>query len=681
VNRRRDIQGLRAVAVGLVVAAHAGVPGVQGGFIGVDVFFVISGFLITSLLLSEGRRTDRIRLRDFYARRARRILPAATLVLVATLAYVSAVGSLARTEQSRADALWSAGFLANVHFARTGADYFSTDLPSPFQHYWSLAVEEQFYLVWPLVLALLVHHRARRGVVLAVTATVVLASFGWSLDLTEADPTGAYFSTLARAFELGGGALLAVHAPRVPRTAQRLLGITGAVVLGWCAVTMGADTAMPGWQAAIPVAATMALLAARRGPVATALSWAPIRLLGDISFSVYLWHWPFLVLGEPRLPEEWSHAEKVGLLLVLTVVASALTYVLVERPFHRGLPTLRGPRGLVLWPATVSLVVASSIAATAHSEAVMARERGVADRWFAAHPEAKAEPEPMSIPDSIAQAVDLARRGAPLPRVDLDQHAADIWRKDYPCYATFDERVAKLCTYGDVGAAAMVVVYGDSHAGMWLPALDLLGRTQHFRVLPLVKSSCAPFDVPQGLGKRDYGSCTAFHRWALARMAVLHPDTVVVGYRGLNQVRARDGMTVERTWQQGVASTARRLTAITPDVLVIGDIPQRPLPAPECLSTPGADQATCLAGVGGNGIVANGYTLRGLAGTGARYVDPRGLVCSAGVCPLVVGEDVVFYDDDHITASWSRVVAPALGELTGPLVRAAPASPSASPAM
>jgi hypothetical protein len=140
-------------------------------------------------------------------------------------------------------------------------------------------------------------------------------------------------------------------------------------------------------------------------------------------------------------------------------------------------------------------------------------------------------------------------------------------------------------------------------------------------------------------------------------------------------------MTVERTWQQGVASTARRLTAITPDVLVIGDIPQRPLPAPECLSTPGADQATCLAGVGGNGIVANGYTLRGLAGTGARYVDPRGLVCSAGVCPLVVGEDVVFYDDDHITASWSRVVAPALGELTGPLVRAAPASPSASPAM
>ena len=667
-NRRRDIQGLRAIAVGLVVAAHAGVPGLQGGFIGVDVFFVISGFLITGMLLSEGRRTDRIGLRHFYARRARRILPAATLVLIATLAYVSFAGSLTRTHQSRTDALWSAGFLANVHFARAGADYFSTDLPSPFQHYWSLAVEEQFYLVWPLVLALLVRRRAGRGLLLAVTGTLLLASLAWSLRVTDLDPSGAYFSSPARAYELAGGALLAVLAPRVPRAAQALLGVTGAVLLGWAAVTMNADTPFPGWQAAIPVGATIALLAARRGPVASVLSWLPLRRLGDISFSVYLWHWPFLVLGEPRLPDDWGHPARVGLLLGLTLLASVLSYLLVERTFQHGLPVLHGTRGMVLWPATLALVVGSSVAATSHSEALMARQRGASDRWFEVHPEARAEPQPASIPDSLAQAVALARSGAPLPGVDLAEHGKDVWRTDFPCYADFRASTTRSCTYGDETAEPLVVVYGDSHAGMWLPALDSIGKTEHFRVVPLVKSSCTPFDVPQSLGADDYAACGDFHTWALARIAQLRPDTVVVGYRGLYQTRARPGLSRTRTWQQGVRTTVGRLTAVTPRVVVLGDIPQRPLPAPDCLSTPGADQATCLAPAAGDGIASNTYTARGLTGTGARFVDPRSLVCSAGVCPLVVGDRVVFYDDDHLTASWSRLVAPALADLTGQLV-------------
>jgi len=674
VNRRRDIQGLRAVAVGLVVAAHAGVPGLQGGFIGVDVFFVISGFLITGLLLSEGRRTDDVSLRHFYARRARRILPAATLVLVATLAVVSVTGSLARTQQSRTDALWSALFLSNVHFARSGADYFSTDLPSAFQHYWSLAVEEQFYLLWPLLLALLVRRRAGRGLMLGVTGTLVLASIAWSLHVTEADPTGAYFSTPARGYELGGGALLAVLAPRIPRAAQWLLGLSGAILLGWAAATMDAGTAFPGWAAAIPVVATMALLAGRQGPVAAVLSWAPLRWLGDISFSVYLWHWPFLVLGPGLLPDDWGRADRVSLLLVLTLAASTASYLLVERPFQRGFPVVGGLRGLTLWPATVALVVGSAVAATSHSEALVAQERHASDRWFAAHPEAKAEPEPTDIPQAVAQAVTLARSGAPLPAVDLKEHARDVWRTDYPCYADFEATTTRLCTFGDDDADRLVVVYGDSHAGMWLPALDRIGEDEHFRVLPLVKSSCMPFDVPQSLGYHDYKECTAFHGWALGQIADLHPDAIVVAYRGLDQTRARAGLTRGHTWQQGVATTIGQLTAVTPQIVVIGDIPQRALPAPECLSTPGADQATCLSPVSGEGVVANRFTIAGIAGTSARYVDPRALVCSAGVCPLVVGEDVVFYDDDHITASWSRAVAPALETLVGPLLAPAPAA-------
>jgi hypothetical protein len=157
-------------------------------------------------------------------------------------------------------------------------------------------------------------------------------------------------------------------------------------------------------------------------------------------------------------------------------------------------------------------------------------------------------------------------------------------------------------------------------------------------------------------------------------MARLRPTTIVVGYRGLNQTRARAGMTRGRTWQLGVAATARTLSAITPSVVVLGDIPERALPAPECLTTPGADQATCLSPVAGDGVVSNGFTVKGLAGTGARFVDPRALVCAAGACPLVVGDHVVFYDDDHLTASWALAAAPALAQLTGPLVTGRPAA-------
>jgi hypothetical protein len=479
----------------------------------------------------------------------------------------------------------------------------------------------------------------------------------------------AYFSAPARAFELGGGALLAVLAPRVPRPAQWLLGLSGAVTLGWAVATMDDSTPFPGWQAAVPVAATVALLAARKGPVAWVLSLPPLRWLGDISFSLYLWHWPFLVLGEPMLPDDWSHADRVSLLLVLALAASVASYLLVERTFQRRLPVLHGPRALVLWPATLALVVGSSLAATTHAEAVMAQERAVSAAWFADHPEADTEPEQQSIPDSIAQAVSVARSGAPLPAVDLKALGKDVWRNEFTCYADFEKTSSPLCTYGDRAAAPLVVVLGDSHAGMWLPALDSIGRTQHFRVVPLVKSSCAPFEVPQNLGAHDYKECETFRTWAAARLAQLHPDTIVVGYRGLNQVRATGGRSAGQVWQDGVSSTVRRLTAVTPDVVVLGDIPQRPLPAPECLTTPGADQQTCLSPATGDGVDSNAYTVRGMAGTGARFVDPRGLVCSAGTCPLVVGDQVVFFDDDHITASWSRLVAPALADLTGPLVR------------
>ncbi|WP_141014897.1 acyltransferase family protein [Nocardioides sambongensis] len=244
--RRLDIQGLRAIAVLTVVADHAGVGPLSGGFVGVDVFFVLSGFLITSLLVREADRSGRISLLGFYARRARRILPAATLVLVATLAFAAATLSYLRVERIATDVGWSAVFLANVHFSRLGTDYFAEGLPpSPVQHYWSLAVEEQFYLVWPPLLMLVLWLTGRRaaeragagerrrieGPVAIVVAVLGVASFAWSVHLLGDNQTAAYFSSLGRAWELAVGALLAVLAARLERMPTALRWVLSGA--GW----------------------------------------------------------------------------------------------------------------------------------------------------------------------------------------------------------------------------------------------------------------------------------------------------------------------------------------------------------------------------------------------------------------------------------------------------------------
>src|SRR3954447_13974309 len=271
---RTDIQGLRAVAVLTVIAAHAGVPFLRGGFVGVDVFFVISGYLIAGLLYREVLLTGRLSIGAFWARRARRILPAATLVTVVTVLLSLAWMSLVDAREVVVDALWASAFAANIHFAQQGVDYFSaveTGSPSPLQHYWSLAVEEQFYVLWPLLLVLCLTvsafltrggrrrvERLPRSAVLTMLVALTLVSMLWSIHATVASPTSAYFSTLTRAWELGVGAMVALVPPTFVRRLTRLsletMAVTGAVVLVAACVLITPSTPFPGIVAVLPVA-------------------------------------------------------------------------------------------------------------------------------------------------------------------------------------------------------------------------------------------------------------------------------------------------------------------------------------------------------------------------------------------------------------------------------------------
>ncbi|HKE68132.1 MAG TPA: acyltransferase, partial [Nocardioidaceae bacterium] len=306
---RGDIQGLRAIAVLLVVLAHAGVPGFAGGYIGVDVFFVVSGYLITSILLHEATEHGSVSLAGFYAKRARRILPAATVTLTVTAVAAIVLLPYVRAQKVLGDVAWSAFFAANLRFGQQETDYFSRGQPpSPLQHVWSLAVEEQFYLVWPtlLVLVLVIGARRRAANVRRrllwlglVAAGLTAASFAWSVQTTPTDPTGAYFSTATRGWELGAGALLALAGRSLPllggmtRAVLAALGLTSIAV---AAATFTDHTPVPGYHMALPVVGTAALLAAgsgipdRSGPLVVRLfGRQPLRWIGDVSYGFYLW--------------------------------------------------------------------------------------------------------------------------------------------------------------------------------------------------------------------------------------------------------------------------------------------------------------------------------------------------------------------------------------------------------
>ena len=257
---RPDIARLRAVAVALVVLFHAGVTQLGGGFVGVDVFFVLSGFLITGLLLRERESRGSTSLPNFYARRVRRILPAATLVLTVTIVASYQWLGFLRANVVAADGQWTALFAANLHFAIQGTQYLNQLAPpSPLQHYWSLAVEEQFYLVWPLLLlivAKLGRPETMRARLTVVLGAIILVSFAWSVVQTSQDANTAFFSPLTRAWELAIGALLAVSVPLLLRLPARLgpwlswIGLAGIVV---SAFLLNGDTSFPGYAAALPV--------------------------------------------------------------------------------------------------------------------------------------------------------------------------------------------------------------------------------------------------------------------------------------------------------------------------------------------------------------------------------------------------------------------------------------------
>jgi peptidoglycan/LPS O-acetylase OafA/YrhL len=703
--------------VSVVVLDHAHVPGMSGGFVGVDVFFVISGFLITQLLLREVKQTGRISLGGFYARRARRILPAASLVVVVTVLSSVLLLGYVRAEAVVRDSVWAAFFAANVKFGRDNTDYFAADNPpSPLQHFWSLAVEEQFYLVWPALLVCIVAgvHAVRRraaeraalsrhgqrsrrvpSVTLHRTTLFVLAvaaggSLAWSTWLTDHNPAGAYFSTTARAWELGIGAGCAALAPRTARLRGRL-----ADAMAWCGLLLIAlsvaiyseSTPFPGYAAMAPVAGAALLIAshagsAHRGP-RRLLTNVVARRLGDWSYSLYLWHWPLLVVAAGYVRRPLALDESL-LVVVAAVALSAATYAVVEDPMRRArLLSAATVRGLAVYPAALALSLGAAIVAQQEIDREALAAASVpavtTDNFGPARVQGFRLSEDPTV--ALVQAsVMAALNDRPVPGhlspplLGLQQDVADVGDCDY---ATSSHDV---CERGAIGSDKVLVAFGDSHARAWIPALEIVAEHAGYAAYYLVKQGCNPGQIVPDVGYGPFAGCVEWRDWAMGTIERLHPDLVLIA-DDLPPAVVEDGQSVDDQHavadavEAGLEQTVRQLAPSVGRVVMVGDGPGIATPAGDCLSARGATLGDCVFRRSEKSKLHVRAERDAALATGADFVNSLRWFCYRGWCPAVVGSTVTYRDTEHITPEYAVHLAEPLRQAMGippqPIVGAA----------
>ena len=677
---RADLQGLRAIAVLLVVLNHAGVGFLPGGFVGVDVFFVLSGFLITGLLLAEARANGTVSLIGFYVRRARRILPAAALTLLATDVVAFFLLNFLRARDAVQDSLYAAGFAANFRFAARGMDYFAqADPPSPLLHYWSLAVEEQFYLVWPALLSIVLFGvtftRRRRSVgrqqhrrLLLVVVLLAALSLGWSVHLTATLPAAAYFSPLTRTWELGLGSALAVGAStlvRVPPLGRLVMGWTGMVAIVVAAVLFSDRTPFPGSSALLPTIGTALAIAAGTGnrhsrlAVGRPLAVRPMCIVGDRSYAFYLWHWPVLILADQYMGYELSVTGKLGL-LVGAFGLSCVSYALVENPIRRR--TRSRAATAVVFGVSMTVVVGTAVLALAAIDREQQRFDGPAASaaLVASAPTLVSYQTPAgaqeALPDVVA-AVEAARRGDPIPSgltppIGKLRSIASQYVLPDGCISRGESSkgTSKICRVGDTTSRKMIVLIGDSHAMMWLPAVLEMAWRDGWVVVPLLRTGCMP---NRWITNEGPSSCRVWYRWAMREARSLHPRITLVG----GSIGERPSSAV-RAAADGTIAMA---TALEPSgaVVVIGDPEGLSENPTDCVLSAHASMASCTTTWPPATLRPYDRVAATTRHLGIGFIATRGLFCFERQCPAVIGHTVAYWDNSHITAAYAVEIASA----------------------
>jgi peptidoglycan/LPS O-acetylase OafA/YrhL len=697
---RADIEGLRAVAVTAVVLFHAAVPGIGGGYVGVDVFFVISGFLITGLLWREVSGTGTVRLRSFYGARARRLLPASAMVGVITMIASILLLPPLRVPTVLYDGIASALYVGNYWFVIDNINYFSDLLtPSPFLHYWSLGVEEQFYLVWaPLMLGTAwVIRRFRRDKAraiassrrpyLVVLALVTAVSFALSLVITYVVPAMAFFSLPTRAWQLAAGGLVALTAIHWERLSPRLAAIAGwaglAMILLGC-VWFTSTTPFPGIAALLPTLGAVLVIGAGCATPSSGcgqfLSTSPMRAVGRISYAWYLWHWPVLVLAPALLGHHLGLAERIAAAL-LSAGLAWLTMRYLENPL-RFAPKIRNSawRSLGLGAVATAIavlvglgllkVVPTPVGYGAPAPAVALSGTTVpAGAGMAAYDDAVAQTF-AQVQTALAASFGVK----PVPSnltPPLNNLAAEQVDYTYQgCLRTPYESGQPECVMGDTASPDTVALIGDSHAAMWTPAFQQIAAQRHWRLQMMAKEACPVVDARAGSAfsnlVEDLQHCQQWREEIVARVKAERPRLVVVSvWRGYGIDETMSGFRAyDRAWIDGMTRLVRQLRETGTHVLVLGPIPSPHANVPICVSGHLDDVTACAlsrsASVDRSGIAAEAAAT---AAGGGQYADLSDLFCTAERCPVIVGNTLVYLDVSHLTLQYSRVLTPAIAAL------------------
>lgn len=669
---RLEVQALRAIAALMVVLYHLWPGRVPGGYAGVDVFFVISGFLITAHLLREVDTTDKIRLARFWARRARRLLPAAYLVLVSTAVATFLWAPYMYWQQTFREILASALYFQNWSLAADSVDYLdAANAPTAAQHYWTLSVEEQFYLVWPLLilLAIVVAARCRwdRRITLGVLlGALTIASFAYSVWMTATNPSAAYFVTPTRVWQFGCGALLALYVARRPRSGQRRGAVmtspvlrsvwswAGLAALAYCAFVFDSQTPFPGTAALVPTLGAVAVIYAgaptgRLSPMPL-LRPKPVQVLGDISYSLYLWHWPLIIIVPFVLGHGLGFVSRLAI-LIATIVLAWLTKIYVEDPIRRGGPLIK--RNVVTFGVTAlaaALLAGTSLVGSQVAADTIQKQDQRASQLSKENPRCfgAASMDPKN-PCHNPRLDDLV--------VPQPEAVGTDFANAPSCQTERDATKIRSCVYGPKGDKSVprVALVGDSHVGAMLAAFVEMANKKQMVVETYLKDGCAWSDRSSiHKDKIVVETCGVWRGKLQKRLQerASSLDFIVTSSRASTQAGPR----AERPGN--FAKVWRPLTEAGVPVVALRDNPENPTDPNGCLSRRGPAQAQKCSTPRAEALPYDALPDATKLVDGAESLDLTDFYCTKTRCPAVIGGVNVYRDDQHLSPTFTKTLAP-----------------------
>jgi peptidoglycan/LPS O-acetylase OafA/YrhL len=707
---RPDIEGLRGFTLLAILGFHVDMPGVGGGFVGPDIFFIISGFVITGQLWREVTSTGTVGLRRFYGKRARRLLPVSAAVGIVTVIASALLLPPLQARGAIMDGIASALYVPNYWFIAQQVDYFAGGVSaSPFQHYWTLGVEEQFYLVWPPMIlgtAWLIRRLRRRAKAdappsktpyIVLISLVAVLSFALSLLVTYVMPLAAYFSLPTRAWQLAVGALVALtanHWRRLPALVAVITGWVGLALILLACTYLSPTTPYPGISALLPLVGTALVLGAGCATptqgAGRVLGLSPMRALGRLSYSWYLWHWPVLVFAPVLVGHPLGLAGKL-VALVLSGGLAVLTLRFIENPLRYAAPLRRstlkslavggGASAVAACVGVVALIWVSSIpipipvARGAQAAALTITPGPVPTGDNVEAYDAAVQYVFSQIQAAVASSADLKAVPSNL-NPPLADAAGELGAMMFDgCLRLPVQSGQPECATGDTASKTTVALIGDSHASMWIPAFQQIGTQRPWRLETMAKAACPMMDLP--ISKNPIASrvleyierCEEWRGQIIARLRAEHPQLIVVsvfrGYTATHTNGFLSGFTsYDPAWIDGLTRLVHRLRETGAKVLVLGPIPHLTTAVPGCLSEHLDDATACSPPMSfafdQPGIAAESAAVKA---AGGQYAELAELFCTTHRCPVIVGNTLVYVDAGHVTLEYSRLLAPALAAL------------------